>query len=108
MSRKWIISLLICATMLFSCIAVVASQKAGGKQKAAANKVESNSIFKEITDFFVQAENWTVPYLPIPVAFLDLILALDTCASYRKHMGKESHPVLQVHVDNQGEFILRF
>ena len=83
-----------CAAVMLLCVVAVASQK------VASGKVEQQlpptSIFKEITRFFVEAENWGIPYLPVHIAFLDLILALDTCASYRKHMGKESHPILQV------------
>jgi hypothetical protein len=96
MPRHFNPSLLICSSLLFFFIITVTSQKATGKQKAGASDVEQSSIFLEITKFFVEAENWAVPYLPVPIAFLDLILAIDTCASYRKHMGKDSHPVLQV------------
>jgi hypothetical protein len=82
-----------CAAIMLFSVVVVASQKiAGGK----VEQQTPMSIFKEITKFFVEAENWGIPYLPVHVAFLDLILALDTCSSYRKHMGKESHPILQV------------
>jgi hypothetical protein len=87
--------LVTCAALMIISVVAVASQKVAGKNVEEPTPV---SIFKEITKFFVEAENWGIPYLPVHVAFLDLILALDTCSSYRKHMGKESHPILQVRI----------
>ncbi|EKX39508.1 hypothetical protein GUITHDRAFT_143491 [Guillardia theta CCMP2712] len=52
--------------------------------------------FDSIQDVFLQSESWAIPLLPFHSSFLDLILALDTCASYRRHMGKAKHPWLQV------------
>ncbi len=86
------------AIMLFSVVAVASQKVVSGN----AEQLEPSAIFKEITKFFVEAENWGIPYFPVHIAFLDLILALDTCASYRKHMGKESHPILQVHMISNG------
>jgi len=49
-----------------------------------------------LVDFFVWAETWVFPHLPIHISVLDTVLALDTCAAYRKAMGKSKHPWLQV------------
>ena len=51
---------------------------------------------EKFTGFFLEAENWNIPGLPVAAPFLDLVLTLDTCASYRRHQGSKTHPWLQV------------
>ena len=68
--------------LLCFCVIMVSSQKMSSDQQTTFD-LNPHSIFDQITKIFVEAENWAIPYLPLHVAFLDLILALDTCAAYR-------------------------
>ena len=53
-------------------------------------------IGQYFVNFFTWAENWTFPHIPGHISVLDTVLAIDVCASYRKAMGKNKHPWLQV------------
>lgn len=73
-----------------------------GKRAAAAPPTANPAAayFGYLEDVFVSAEGWQTPGINHPAIalhspFLDLILALDTCASYRRHMGDFKHPWLQ-------------
>eukprot|EP00960_Hanusia_phi_P027358 746780-Hanusia_phi.AAC.2 len=59
--------------------------------------------FDGLQEIFLESESWAIPLLPFHSSFLDLILALDTCASYRRHMGKNKHPWLQVEEEEEEE-----
>jgi hypothetical protein len=87
-----------CTVLFFIAAHAKKAKEAEAKQEpvAVVQKTSAETIFEEITRIFVEAENWGLPYIPVHIAFLDLILALDTCAAYRKAMGKEKHPALQV------------
>lgn len=63
-------------------------------------------IWAQTVTFFLEAEGWMVPGLPVRASFLDLILALDTCASYRRHMKDRKHPWLQASLRERLEFLL--
>jgi len=68
-----------------------------GSQEQAPKEPELYEVAAEkFTTLFLEAETWTIPGLPFAASFLDFVLAIDTCASYRRHMGNKKHPWLQV------------
>lgn len=94
--RMWGILLAVCAMV------PLASSQGWFGGASATPKTETRelemyeAVAENFTNFFLTAENWRIPGLPVFASFLDLVLTLDTCASYRRHQGSKKHPWLQV------------
>jgi hypothetical protein len=89
---------------LVSCGLLLAVAAAKAKAKTAP-QVETppqshEKVISFLTETLMAAENWMWPNLPVQISVLDTVLSLDTCAAYRKGMGKNKHPWLQVNDDS--------
>lgn len=91
------------SVLVFILVATTLSMALGwGKTAPPPPTPPEPSMLQKILNFltarFVESEEWLLPYLPIHISFLDTVLAIDTCAAYRKAQGKTKHPWLQVFV----------
>ncbi len=91
---KRVLGLVSCGLLLAA--AVAAKAKAKAAPQAAAPPQEHEKVISFLTETLIAAENWMWPNLPVQISILDTVLSLDTCAAYRKGMGKAKHPWLQV------------
>ena len=95
--RTWGLVLAACAIVP---LAAGASWFGGSASSASSKTAREPELYEvaaeQFTAFFLAAESWNIPGLPVAAPFLDLVLTIDTCASYRRHQGSKKHPWLQV------------